>query len=803
MKSIPGWLAGVLVAGVILLAGWLGYALTGPGQGLDTVEPTPPADTVDLRDRGSREAQREDAPQPRVLPGRRTAQDPATSTNPDAPADPGVLRVRGLEIDDSDPDLPAACVNLSASPDPERVVEDKAFIRVEPDVPFSLDARGNALCVLGLDTDAAYTLRVLPGLTSQSGRVLEQPAELSVTFAPKPAMVGFVGDGIILPRQGDSVLGVKAVNAGEVALTVYRVNHRALFQTSPSEGETAVEGQWSYNYEAYQSRVEVHRETLDMSGATNAQVERGVALGPIVEANGPGAYLVELKRVADASARRAASSWRWLYVTEIALASYRSEDALHVTARSIDTAETRAGVRLGLVARNNDLLAEAVTDASGRAVIPGAALAGTGNLAPKMLMAYSGEDDFAALDLARSPLDLSGFDVAGADARGDVRAFLYTDRGVYRPGETVRLTALVRDRGGEAALDRDGTLTVFKPDGSELLESRVEAGGLAGAFFRNVSVPRDAPRGRYTAQVTLDGLDDPVGTLRFAVEDFVPEQLRVALRAGDTVLRGTEPGEITVASDFLYGAPGRDLDVEVEVRVQADPRPFADYADYSFGNAVEPFREQFVPADIGRTDDNGQFTSTLDLPAELFDTATPLRALVTAGVAEPSGRFIRDSAFVPVRGSEVYVGFRPQFDNGYARRNTPARIDMVALDAAGARVSAEVALRLIREDYDYQWFRENGRWRYRRDRRDRVISTRQVTIPEGEPLTFDRALDYGQYRVEVEHDGRVHSFQFGSGWRRSDGGTDAPDRFEIGLDAASYTPGDTLALTLKIGRAHV
>lgn len=793
MKTIPGWLAGIIIAGVILLAGVLGYSLVDP-----SAETNDPVETAELRDHDTREdAATQDAgrsePDRRAPAPRRDANSRRSGEDTQAQT----LRVLGLDIDDSDPDLPAACIQLSAATDPSETIEDKAFIRVEPATPFSLEARGRELCVLGLDVDETYTVRVLPGLAAQDGRTLEQAAELSATFAPKPPMVGFVGDGIILPRQGDSVLGIKAVNAGEVELTLYRVNHRALFQSVPNAGETAIEGQWSWSRDAYQTRVAIHSETFDMSGPTNRLVERGFALGDIVSAQGPGAYIVEVERVADDTVRRAAKSWRWLYVTDIALASYRSEDALHVTARSIATARTLPGVRLGLVARNNDVLAEAVTDAQGRAVIPGAQLGGTGNFAPKMLMAYAGEEDFAALDLSRSPLDLSGFDVAGADSTGDVQAFLYTDRGVYRPGETVRLTALVRDRAGKAALDREGTLEVTKPDGSALLEVRVEPGGMAGAVFRNVDIPRGAPRGRYTATLSLDGKSETVGTLRFAVEDFVPEQLGVELRAGDGVVVPGEPHDIVLASDFLYGAPGRGLDAELDVRVQADPKPFADYAGYTFGNAVDPFREQFVPMDRGVTDEAGRFRASLDFAADQFDTTTPLRALVTAGVAEPSGRFIRDSAFVPVRAASTYVGFKPDFANGYARRGTPARIDIVALNAAGERVARQATLRLIREDYDYQWFRENGRWRYRRDRRDRRASTREVTIPAAAPLTFERTLDFGQYRVEIEVDGQVHSLQFGSGWRRSDGGTDAPDRFEIGLDAANYEPGDTLALTLN------
>ena len=707
------------------------------------------------------------------------------------------LRFLGAEMDMSDPDLPAACLRFSSAPDPNRLIDDKAFIQIAPDTPFSLDLRDGDLCLLGLDTETAYSVRVRSGLTAADGRVLDQAVTADIAFDPKPAMVGFVSDGIILPRTESARIGLKAMNADQVKLTLYRVNHRALFNTNPNAGETTIEGDWGYNYEAYQSRVEVHSDVIDMSGGLNQRVERGYALAEIVEANGPGAYIIEVSRIAETGTRRPAQAWRWLYVTDIALASYRSEAALHVTARSIETAKTLPGVRVALIARNNDVLAEAETDRTGRLRFPKAALSGLGNLVPKMVLAYAGGEDFAALDLSRSPLDLTLFDVAGRNLSGPVEAFFYTDRGVYRPGEVVHLNALVRNRAGKAAFDRDGTLRVTKPDGSTQVEMRVAPDGQAGALYRSIPMPAGAPRGRYTATLSLDGLEDPIGSIKWSVEDFVPEQLRVDVRADDTPIRDGETRRVTIAADFLYGAPGRGLESQMDVRLQVDPNPFPEFSTYEFGHATQPFRENFIPADNGLTDEAGRFEATLDFGRLGLETTQPLRAFVTAGVAEPSGRFIRDSVFVPVRPQAIYVGFDPEFDNGYARRNTPAEVNIIALNAEGTRIGTDARLRLIREDYDYQWYRENGRWRYRRDRRDTVEFERSVTLDADAPFQFSQALDYGQYRLEVEQEsGAISSLQFGSGWRRSDGRADAPDRIELGLDRPDYTPGETIAVTL-------
>ncbi|MEM7729161.1 MAG: alpha-2-macroglobulin [Pseudomonadota bacterium] len=782
------WMLGIGMAIMLALAGLVGFAIgTGTQDGTRTgavqqaTSEAPDRANIDIRVDASG--------------GPDQAETDAAEAQLDENIPDGQLRYFGKTVSAQD-DVSEACFRFSSAPDPDRVVDDKAFVRIEPDAPFSLQVRDRSLCIIGLDAEADHTVTILPGLQALDGAELRAAVVETVAFAPKPAMVGFVGDGIILPRSETSTLGIRAMNVDAVELTLYRVNHRALFDQSPETGETTLEGDWSWNGAAWQTRVEVHKERVDTAGDVNEVIETGIALEGIIAAHGPGAYIAELSRVSR-QADRAANAWRWLFVTDMALAAYRTDQALDVTVRSIDTAETQPDVRLTLIARNNEVLAEARSDESGRAQFPGPALRGTGNLAPKMVMAYSDEDDFAALDLSRSPVDLTAYDVTGRIPPGPVDAFVYTERGVYRPGETVHMTGLIRDGRGHAAFDRDGTLRILRPDGTEFSDARISPRDQAGALVRQIRLPAGAARGRWTARLSLDGLGE-VGSVRFAVEDFIPEQLRLDLRADDGPVRPGTPRALTVAADFLYGATGRGLDAEAEARVSVDPDPFPQWSDYTFGNAAETYREQIVPIGQGMTDADGLFRTDIDVAGEAFRSSAPLRLFVTAGVAEPGGRYVRDSLFLPLRSEPVYVGFDPAFEGGYAKRNTPATLRLVAVNADGKRVALSGALSLIREDYDYHWYRENGRWRYRRDRRDIVVDTIDAEIGADVPLTFSRALDYGQYRLRFTTDaGAVFSYQFGSGWRRAGGDADAPDRVEIGLSQAEITPGETVVLSVN------
>ena len=139
---------------------------------------------------------------------------------------------------------------------------------------------------------------------------------------------------------------------------------------------------------------------------------------------------------------------------------------MHAFVRSLAAARPVTGASVKLVARNNEILATATTDANGYARFPVGQTRGEGGLQPAILVAENGAGEYAFLDLTTNAFDLSDRGVKGREAPGPLDGYVYTDRGVYRPGEDVFLTALVRDRVGHAAT-LPVTLIVTRPDGVE------------------------------------------------------------------------------------------------------------------------------------------------------------------------------------------------------------------------------------------------------------------------------------------------------------------------------------------------
>lgn len=707
------------------------------------------------------------------------------------------LRYLALETQEQNGDM-RACLSFDAEFNAAKESDLKPFIRLTPKVPFSLDAQAKRICILGLDFGQDYDVEVLKGLTADNGVKLKNARRLNFTFEDKPSFVGFAGEGIILPETKGARVTLKTVNVDRLDLKLYRVNDRILSQLSPNKGEGGTADQYIPTYDASSRRVEVWSGELAVEENRNAIIETPFDLQDKIAGKGPGAYILIAEHIVEGQPEyRRAKAMRWLISTDLALSSYRGSDALHVAVRSIKEARLKAGVRLDLIANNNEQLAEVITDSQGRAVFDNAILSGSGPLKPRMIMAYGPDGDYAVLDLSRAPLDLSMMDVQGRGVTGPFDLYTFTERGIYRPGQTVHLTALLRDNNAQAIEGRVLTLKVTRPDGAEEL-TRTLKDEDAGGYVTAIDLPAQAARGTWGIELAVEGTDTRIYET-ISVEDFVPQRLKLTLLPEEQpILRPNVAREITLDAQFYYGAPGSNLETESEFRIQKDPNPFPKFKDYDFGDVTEDFREQIVDVTVPTTNKDGQSRLRVKLGSSDAKSSYPLRASFIAGVAEPGGRYVRENLFIPVRGQESYVGFKSRFGER-AERNRPAQIDLIALTAEGKSKPAKITWTLNEEDRDYNWYRHRNRWQYRVRTTDAFIDQGEVAIGIDTPALWSKSLDWGSYRLDVKTDaGETASYRFGVGWsNQGQSDSDAPDRILVGATDLPTKPGGAVTLNLS------
>ena len=185
-------------------------------------------------------------------------------------------------------------------------------------------------------------------------------------------------------------------------------------------------------------------------------------------------------------------------------------------------------------------------------------------MAPAVLMASKGDQDFVFLDMTKAGFDLSDRGVTGREAPGALDVYAWTERGIYRAGETVHVAALARDGAADAVENLPLTFIFSRPDGVE--DRRIVSDGAsAGGHAVDLGLSSAAMRGTWTVAIHTDPKEPAVASHAFLVEDFVPDRIEFDMTSDKPEIAPGETANITVDGRFLYGAPAAGLALEGEV----------------------------------------------------------------------------------------------------------------------------------------------------------------------------------------------------------------------------------------------
>lgn len=670
---------------------------------------------------------------------------------------------------------------------------DYADYVVVPGADLPVEARDAQLCVEGLAHGETYRMTLRAGLPAASGERLATAVEQTFYIRDRSPAARFLGRAFVLPRSAEAAIPISAVNLSEVALRIHRVGPRSLsavLRNGDFGGVLTGAEEEALGADLGETVWEGRGELAP--GALNADVVTSLPVGAALAGLAPGLYAMTA-RVPDVTPDPwAAAATQWFVATDLGLATLQGSDGLHVFVRSLATAEPRAGVKVTLLARNNALLGAAETDAAGRARFDPGLLRGRGGQEPAIAAAEAG-DDFAFLSLAEAGLDLSDRGVAGRPAPPPVDVFLTTERGAYRPGETVYATVLARDAQVQAVEGLPLTAVLTRPDG-------VEAGRYPlpdqGAGGRALTLPIDpaAQRGGWRLAIHADPEAPPLAATTFLVEDFTPERLDLTLTAPEGPVDPAAGLAVAVAADFLFGAPGAGLSLEGEARL-ALARDLPGRPGYVFGLEDEPYQTGYAALPPTTLDAKG--AARVEVPAPpLGPVSRPLTLTATFRVSDGSARPVERSLTRPVLPAAPLIGVKPLFD-GAVDQGGVARFEVQAVGPDLAPLALGPAdWTLERVDTTFQWYELDGQWRYEPvTRRERVANGRLDL--GAAPAALEAAVDWGRYELTLTGtDGRyvATSLGFDAGWNPTASGAETPDFLEVSLDKPAYAVGDVARL---------
>jgi uncharacterized protein YfaS (alpha-2-macroglobulin family) len=700
---------------------------------------------------------------------------------------------------DAEAASPRVCAVFS-NPLPFASTDLSAFVVVADTPQASIEPEQEQICVGGLLHGQRYSVRLRAGLPSVDGEELLKDVVLDVYVPDRPPFVGFANNAYVMPAGLGGGLPITSVNADTAEVMIYRVGDRSIatavrdgiFQGSLTE----------YDAEDIAGRVgqQVWQGEVDLArGKPNELTTTAIPVAETIGQMEAGAYVITAKIKDEYTEYWDSIATQWFIVTDLGLTTIAGDDGVHAFVRSLDTAQPIAGATVRLVAVNNEILGEATSDADGRAVFAPGLARGEGGRAPQLLVAETGDGDYAFLDLSRPAFDLTDRGVEGRPSPGPLDLFATTERGVYRPGETVYLTALLRDDRANAVSGLKLTLEVERPDGVVSSKQVLDDEG-AGGYFVALPLVEEAMRGSWTARLYADPEAEALSSTSFLVEDFEPERLAFEISAADAPMAAGEVTEIDVDAKYLYGATAPNLAIEADAIIRP-VTTLPEFPGYTFGREDDTIETSREPLGVvGTTDEAGHAVAEVVLP-EPQATTRPLQAQVLMRLVDTNGRAIERSISRPVLATGDRIGIKPAFGeaSGLAE-GSEARFDIIAVSPEGEAVAVEgLDWTISRIETNYQWYRSGSTWRWEAITTSREIASGTADTPEGGPATIGANVDWGRYRVEVQSTGEnptSSSYEFYAGYYYADAGSDTPDTLQVALDKPAYTVGETANLKL-------
>lgn len=446
---------------------------------------------------------------------------------------------------------------------------------------------------------------------------------------------------------------------------------------------------------------------------------------------------------------------RLVLVTDLGLLAKQSTDGSRdVFVQSIFSGDPVAGVTVDVVAKNGSTLYTQTTDIAGHVHFD--KLEGmVRERAPLMLVAHKGGDmSFLPLNRGDRQLDYSRFDVGGmqnARSLDQLSAYLFSDRGIYRPGETMHIGLIVKSADWARPL-AGVPLQVEVLDARGLAVKREGVRVGAGGFLEMSHTTQDtSPTGNYTINLNIvkDGkVLRQIGSTTVKVQEFMPDRMKVSaqlLTAGDVPASAFNEGWVhprdlkgRIHAQNLFGTPAESRRVELALTLSPSYPAFRAHANYQFYDpqrAKEGFSENLPE---GKTDANGDANFELNLSR--YARAT-YRLSLLARVFEPEGgRSVAAEASVLVSELPVLVGVKNDGDLNFVARGSKRVSQLITIDPqAKLRATADLTLQRVERKVVSMLMRQaNDTYKYESRKKEAVLDEQPLVVPAaGYTLALD------------------------------------------------------------------
>lgn len=336
---------------------------------------------------------------------------------------------------------------------------------------------------------------------------------------------------------------------------------------------------------------------------------------------------------------------------------------------------------------------KAKTDANGFAEIR------TEGKAFAVTASYDGETTYLKVNDG-SEIPLSRFDTGGIRTENGIKAFIYGERGVWRPGDTLHVTMIVEDRDNPLPDSHPVTMELYTPQG-QFHTRQTDTEGVDGFHVFHIETSPDDPTGTWNAYFKLGGSTFHKALM---IESVKPNRLKIDLRTDREILAGGEDARFDLSASWLTGPAAAGLDCKVEMSLTPAGKTFPQYEGYTFSDPTSSFSGTETMLFDKALDNSGRLSSTVRMPS-LSKAPGMLQARLISRVAESGGDESITSRTMLFSPYDAYVGIKfPSSEDGYIETDTTHRFHVVVTGADGKPLKGRhLEYKIFRLDWSWWW----------------------------------------------------------------------------------------------------
>lgn len=674
----------------------------------------------------------------------------------------------------------------------------KKFIAISPKVDYDIKHTETGLRITSEDFDLRkkYAVTIKKGLKGKYGGSLKRDYKKDISFGKLRPEIKFVNQkSEYLSGNGSKNIEVKIINVENVDITVTKLYENNILSFMSNKRYNYDYDAYTYDYYSLDQKGDVVFQkkivAKDLPKKGNSRVLNLSIEDKIKDYNG--IYVVKV----SSNEKYWLKDSKVISISDIGLVAKEGENSVTVFANSIKTTSPISGAEISFIGRNNQKIGSATTDIEGVAVFNKPTNMPNG-FATAMITAQK-HDDYNFMNFGSAKVNTSKFDIGGRrENLSGFDVFLYGDRDIYRPGETMYLSGIVRNNKWESPGNIPVIVKIRTPDGQELKTIKKTLNN-EGAFETSLQFSSAARTGSYSIQVYTTN-DVFLTSKSIKVEEFIPDRIKVEVTLAKDKIDINESIEVNAKATNFFGPPAADRNYEFSISTRRKYFYAREYSDYNFSieGTNTYFRNIFSD---GKTDENGEASYLYQLASE-YKNMGLVQADIYTTVFDETGRPVNRKNTLQVSTQDVYFGIAS--DKYYAATNSEIKFPLIALDVDKKSLKdVKARLKLIKHDYKTVLSRSGGYFRYNSEKIEKVIDDKEIIINGTDEFYSYVPELSGRYELRISAPGvntYVSKYFYAYGW----GGTsntsfevNSEGQIDIQLDKDKYEVGETANVILK------